>query len=65
MASCRCEATSQTQCDLRDRCDRGVGLSGNDDHSEKETADLRMLPVQTRRAALVLHRLTLGERPQP
>jgi glutamate carboxypeptidase len=43
----------------------GVGLSGNDDHSEKETADLRMLPVQTKRAALVLHRLTLGEKPQP
>jgi glutamate carboxypeptidase len=43
----------------------GVGLSGNDDHSEKETADLRMLPVQTKRAALVLYRLTLGERPQP
>jgi glutamate carboxypeptidase len=43
----------------------GVGLSGDDDHSEKETADLRMLPVQTKRAALVLYRLTLGERPQP
>ena len=43
----------------------GVGLSGNDDHSEKETADLRMLPVQTKRAALVLYRLALGERPQP
>ena len=43
----------------------GIGLSGHDDHSEKETADLRMLPVQTRRAALVLHRLTLGARTQP
>jgi glutamate carboxypeptidase len=43
----------------------GVGLSGDDDHSEKETADLRMLPVQTKRAAIVLYRLTLGERPQP
>jgi glutamate carboxypeptidase len=29
----------------------GVGLSGTDDHTAKETADLRMLPVQTKRAA--------------
>jgi glutamate carboxypeptidase len=36
----------------------GIGLSGHDDHSDKETADLRMLPVQTKRAALVLYRLT-------
>ena len=36
----------------------GIGLSGHDDHTEKETADLRMLPVQTKRAALVLYRLT-------
>ena len=35
----------------------GVGLSGRDDHTEKETADLRMLPVQTKRAALLLYRL--------
>ncbi|NUO63495.1 MAG: M20/M25/M40 family metallo-hydrolase [Gemmatimonadaceae bacterium] len=35
----------------------GVGLSGHDDHSDKETADLRMLPVQTKRAALVIYRL--------
>ena len=35
----------------------GVGLSGHDDHSDQETADLRMLPVQTKRAALVLYRL--------
>jgi glutamate carboxypeptidase len=38
----------------------GIGLSGHDDHSDKETADLRMLPVQTKRAALLLHRLTEG-----
>lgn len=37
----------------------GVGLSGHDDHSEKETADLRMLPVQTERAALLLYRLSV------
>ena len=37
----------------------GVGLSGHDDHTTKETADLRMLPVQTKRAALLLHRLSI------
>jgi glutamate carboxypeptidase len=36
----------------------GIGLSGHDDHSEKETADLRMLPSQTKRAALVMWRLS-------
>jgi glutamate carboxypeptidase len=36
----------------------GIGLSGHDDHSDKETADLRMLPSQTKRAALVMYRLT-------
>jgi glutamate carboxypeptidase len=36
----------------------GIGLSGHDDHSAKETADLRMLAPQTKRAALVLYRLT-------
>jgi glutamate carboxypeptidase len=36
----------------------GVGLSGHDDHSDKETADLRMLPVQTKRAAVLLARLS-------
>ena len=34
-----------------------AGLSGRDDHTEKETADLRMLPVQTKRAAVLLSRL--------
>ena len=34
-----------------------AGLSGHDDHTDKETADLRMLPVQTRRAAVLLSRL--------
>ncbi len=41
----------------------GIGLSGHDDHSDKETADLRMLSVQSKRAALLLHRLTLGGAP--
>jgi glutamate carboxypeptidase len=36
----------------------GIGLSGHDDHTDKETADLRMLPSQTKRAALVMYRLT-------
>ncbi len=36
----------------------GIGLSGTDDHSASETADLRMLPVQTKRLALLLLRLT-------
>ncbi len=38
----------------------GIGLSGHDDHSDKETADLRMLPVQTKRAALLFLRLSNG-----
>jgi glutamate carboxypeptidase len=36
----------------------GIGLSGHDGHSAKETADLTKLPSQTKRAALVLYRLT-------
>lgn len=35
-----------------------LGLSGHDDHTDKETADLRYLPVQTKRAAVLLYRLT-------
>jgi glutamate carboxypeptidase len=37
-----------------------AGLSGRDDHTEKETADLRMLPVQTKRAAVLMSRITRG-----
>jgi len=36
----------------------GIGLSGHDDHTEKETADLRMLGPLTKRAALTMLRLT-------
>lgn len=36
-----------------------LGLSGHDDHSPQETADLRMLPVQTKRAAVLMYRLTV------
>jgi glutamate carboxypeptidase len=37
-----------------------LGLSGHDDHTDKETADLRMLPVKTKRTAVMLLRLTNG-----
>ncbi len=43
----------------------GIGLSGHDDHTDKETADLRMLPSQTKRAALVLYRLSQPSAPHP
>jgi glutamate carboxypeptidase len=36
----------------------GIGLMGTDDHSPQETADLSTLPSQTKRAALLLYRLT-------
>ncbi|HET7551165.1 MAG TPA: M20/M25/M40 family metallo-hydrolase [Gemmatimonadaceae bacterium] len=39
----------------------GLGLSGHDDHTEKETADLRMLGPLTKRAAVLMHRLTEGK----
>jgi glutamate carboxypeptidase len=39
-----------------------VGLKGHDDHSPSETADLTTLPVQTRRAAVTLLRLTKGSK---
>jgi glutamate carboxypeptidase len=36
----------------------GIGLSGHDDHSEQETGNLNMLGPLTKRAALLLYRLT-------
>jgi glutamate carboxypeptidase len=36
----------------------GIGLSGHDDHTEQETADLRWLGPQTKRAALLMYRFT-------
>lgn len=36
----------------------GIGLAGADDHTEKETADLKTLPMLTKRAALLLYRLS-------
>ncbi|HEX5475831.1 MAG TPA: M20/M25/M40 family metallo-hydrolase [Vicinamibacterales bacterium] len=38
----------------------GVGLMGHDDHTPGETADLRTLPSQTERAAVLLARLARG-----
>jgi len=35
-----------------------LGLSGHDDHTDKETADLRTLPIKTKRAAVLMLRLT-------
>ncbi len=35
----------------------GIGLMGHDDHTPGETADLRTLPSQTKRAALLIYRL--------
>jgi glutamate carboxypeptidase len=42
-----------------------LGLSGHDDHTDKETADLRMLPVKTKRTAVFLLRLTNGAAKAP
>ena len=36
----------------------GIGLAGWDDHTVKEVADLRALPLLTKRAAVLLYRLT-------
>jgi glutamate carboxypeptidase len=41
----------------------GIGLMGHDDHSDKETADLRTLPTQTKKAAILIARLGSGVRP--
>ena len=41
----------------------GIGLMGRDDHSDKETADLRTLPTQTKKAAILISRLGAGVRP--
>jgi glutamate carboxypeptidase len=38
----------------------GVGLMGHSDHTPQETADLRTLPSQTRRAAILLFRIGRG-----
>jgi glutamate carboxypeptidase len=38
----------------------GLGLKGRADHTVEETADLTMIAVQAKRAALLLHRLAMG-----
>ncbi len=38
----------------------GIGLMGRDGHTVNETADLRTLPIQTKRAAVLLYRLAQG-----
>jgi glutamate carboxypeptidase len=40
----------------------GVGLMGSGGHTAEETADLRTLPTQTKRMALMLHRILKGSR---
>ena len=40
----------------------GVGLMGDGGHTVNETADLTTLPSQTKRAAILLHRLSRGPR---
>ncbi len=40
----------------------GVGLMGTDDHTDRETADLATLPSQTKRAAILLYRLSTESR---
>ena len=42
----------------------GVGLMGHDDHTVKETADLTTLPSQTKRMAVLLHRIVKGGVPK-
>jgi glutamate carboxypeptidase len=39
-----------------------VGMKGQNDHSPQETADLKALPMQAKRAAVLLHRLTTAIR---
>jgi glutamate carboxypeptidase len=40
----------------------GIGLMGHDDHSPQETADLSTLPSQTKRAAVLLYRISQAKR---
>jgi glutamate carboxypeptidase len=38
----------------------GLGLLGDHEHTEEEYADLRTLPIQTKRTAVLLHRLSVA-----
>jgi glutamate carboxypeptidase len=46
--------------DLVPRILDGLGLMGTGGHTVEETADLRTLPTQTQRAAILLHRISHG-----
>ena len=39
----------------------GLGLGGADDHTVNETGDLRTLPMQIKRAAVLMYRLSAGK----
>ncbi len=39
----------------------GLGLGGADDHTVNETGDLRTLPMQIKRAAVLIYRLSAGK----
>ncbi|MEO9850444.1 MAG: M20/M25/M40 family metallo-hydrolase [Reichenbachiella sp.] len=39
----------------------GLGLSGTDDHTIKETGNLNYLPIQTKRAAVLMYRIAYGK----
>lgn len=38
----------------------GMGMSGADDHTINETGDIRALPKQSKRAAVLMYRLMKG-----
>lgn len=40
----------------------GLGLSGDDDHTINETGNLKMLAVQAKRAAILIHRLSRSKK---
>jgi glutamate carboxypeptidase len=39
----------------------GLGVFGSGSHTPRETVDLRSMPVMTKRAAVLIHRLSLRE----
>ena len=42
----------------------GLGMGGADDHTARETGDLRTLGIQAKRAAVLMYRLTRPDRPR-
>lgn len=47
--------------DLVDAALDGLGIAGEGGHTEDERVDLRSLPIQTKKAAVLIYRLTRGE----